>query len=129
MACQAIELKECMLRIVHRRSDNFVPPTQQSQARTRAFARVLGPWLAIAPGIIALRAPGMGALASEFFKSDLSVWFTGAALLFGEQGRRTLSQRVAAARHRQRHTRLARVPGLWIYVRRHPRWALRCPPR
>jgi len=72
-----------MLRIVHRRSDNFVPATQQSQARTRAFARVLGPWLAIAPGIIALRAPGMGALASEFFKSDLSVWFTGAALLFG----------------------------------------------
>jgi len=42
-----------------------VPATQQSQARTRAFARVLGPWLAIAPGIIALRAPGMGALASE----------------------------------------------------------------
>ncbi len=27
--------------------------------------------------------PGMRPLASEFFKSDLSVWFTGAALLFG----------------------------------------------
>jgi len=25
----------------------------------------------------------MGALASEFFKSELAVWFTGAALLFG----------------------------------------------
>jgi hypothetical protein len=64
-------------------SNSFVLATQQSQARTRAFARVLGPWLVIAPGIIALRAPGMGALASEFFKSDLSAWFTGAALLFG----------------------------------------------
>jgi hypothetical protein len=57
--------------------------TQESQARTRAFARVLGLYLAIAPGIIALRAPDMGALASDFFKSDLAVWFTGAALLFG----------------------------------------------
>ena len=57
--------------------------TPESQARTRAFARVIGPWLVIAPGIIALRAPGMGALASEFFRSDLAVWFTGAALLFG----------------------------------------------
>jgi hypothetical protein len=60
-----------------------VSGTQESRAGTRAFARVLGPWLTIAPGIIALRAPEMGALASEFFKSDLSVWFTGAALLFG----------------------------------------------
>jgi hypothetical protein len=60
-----------------------VSETQESRAQTRAFARVLGPWLTIAPGIIALRAPEMGALASEFFRSDLSVWFTGAALLFG----------------------------------------------
>jgi len=59
-----------------------VPAKQDSQARTHAFARVLGPWLVIAPGIIMLRASGMGLLASEFFKSDLSVWFTGAALLF-----------------------------------------------
>jgi hypothetical protein len=43
----------------------------------------LGPWLVIVPGFIVLRAPDMGALASEFFKSGLAVWFTGAALLFG----------------------------------------------
>ena len=60
-----------------------MPATQASQTRTRAFARVLGPWLAIAPGIIVLRASEMGALASEFFQSDLFVWFTGAGLLFG----------------------------------------------
>jgi hypothetical protein len=60
-----------------------VPASRESQARTRAFARVLGPWLAIVPGIITLRAPAMGALASDFFKSDLFVWFAGALLLFG----------------------------------------------
>ena len=54
--------------------------TQESQARTRAFARVIGPWLAIVPGIIALRAPGMAVFASEFFKSALFVWFAGAAV-------------------------------------------------
>ena len=56
--------------------------TPQSQARTRAFARVLGPWLVIAPGIIAVRAPDMAALAADFFRSDLFVWFAGALLLF-----------------------------------------------
>jgi hypothetical protein len=47
------------------------------------FAGVVGPWLAIVPGIIALRAPAMGALVSDFFKSDLFVWFAGALLVFG----------------------------------------------
>jgi uncharacterized protein YjeT (DUF2065 family) len=60
-----------------------MPATRDSQARTRAFARVIGPWLAIVPGIIVLRASAMGALASEFFKNDLFVWFAGALLLFG----------------------------------------------
>jgi hypothetical protein len=60
-----------------------MPARQESQARTRAFARIIGPWLVIVPGIIVLRAPGMGALASEFFKSGLFVWFAGALLLFG----------------------------------------------
>jgi len=59
-----------------------VPATPQSQARTRAFARVIGPWLVIVPGIVVLRAPDIGALASDFFKSDLFVWFAGALLLF-----------------------------------------------
>jgi uncharacterized protein YjeT (DUF2065 family) len=60
-----------------------VPATQESEARTRAFARVIGPWLVIVPGIIVLRASGMGALASEFFKSGLFMWFAGELLLFG----------------------------------------------
>jgi hypothetical protein len=49
---------------------------------TRAFARVIGPWLVIVPGIIVLRASGISALASDFFKNGLFVWFAGALLLF-----------------------------------------------
>lgn len=60
-----------------------MPATPEPQGRTRAFARVMGPWLVLVPGIIALRAPEMDALASDFFKSDLFVWFAGALLLFG----------------------------------------------
>lgn len=59
-----------------------MPATRESQARTRAFARVVGPWLVIVPGIIAVRAPDMGALASEFFDSPLFVWFSSALLFF-----------------------------------------------
>jgi hypothetical protein len=57
--------------------------TAESRARTRAFARVLGPWLAIAPGIIVVRMPDMGTLASDFFQNPLFAWFTGTLLLFG----------------------------------------------
>jgi len=60
-----------------------VAAREVSQARTRAFARIIGPWLVIVPGIVVLRMSDMGALASEFFKSVLFEWFAGALLLFG----------------------------------------------
>ncbi len=60
-----------------------MPTTAESTARTRAFARVIGPWLVIVPGIIAVRAPDMGTLTSGFFENPLIVWFAGAQLLFG----------------------------------------------
>ena len=60
-----------------------MPATPESRARTRAFAHVIGPWLVIVPGIIAVRAPDMGTLASSFFENPLIVWFAGALLLFG----------------------------------------------
>jgi hypothetical protein len=60
-----------------------MPATRESQARTDAFARVIGTWLVIVPGIIVLRASGMSAFASEFFENGLFVWFAGALLLFG----------------------------------------------
>jgi hypothetical protein len=60
-----------------------MPATPESTARTRAFARVIGPWLAIVPGIIVVRTPEMGALASGFFENPLIAWFVGGLLLFG----------------------------------------------
>jgi hypothetical protein len=60
-----------------------MPATPESIARTRAFARVIGPWLAIVPGIIVVRTPEMGALASGFFENALFAWFVGGLLLFG----------------------------------------------
>jgi len=60
-----------------------MPAMRESQSRTRAFARVIGPWLVIVPSIVVLRASSMDTLASEFFKSPLFVWFAGALLLFG----------------------------------------------
>lgn len=59
-----------------------MPATPEARARTRAFARVIGPWLAIVPGIIALRAPEMGILLSGFFENPVTVWFAGGLLLF-----------------------------------------------
>jgi len=67
---------------VRAQPEHLVPATQESQARTCAFSRVNGPWLITVPGIIVLRASGMGALAFEFLKSTLFVWFAGALLLF-----------------------------------------------
>jgi uncharacterized protein YjeT (DUF2065 family) len=57
--------------------------SSEDRARTHALAGVIGPWLVIVPGIVVLRASEMGALASEFFKSGLFMWFAGALLLFG----------------------------------------------
>jgi hypothetical protein len=60
-----------------------MPATPESKARTRAFARVIGPFLVIVPGIVAVRAPEMGVLAAGFFENPVLVWFAGALLLFG----------------------------------------------
>lgn len=55
----------------------------QVQQRTRMFARVLGPFLAIVTIIVALRAPDMRQLLSEFTASDVWPWVTGAFILMG----------------------------------------------
>lgn len=60
-----------------------MPVTVESKIRTRAFARVLGPFLLIVPGIIFVRAPDMEPILHSFFQSDALVWFAGAFLLFG----------------------------------------------
>jgi hypothetical protein len=40
--------------------------TLEAQAKTRAFARVIGPLLAIVPGVVAVRAPDMGVWRPAF---------------------------------------------------------------
>ena len=59
-----------------------MPATTESRARTRAFARVLGPFLTIVPAIIALRAGEMNALVTGFFENPALSWIMGAVLLF-----------------------------------------------
>jgi len=54
----------------------------ESKIRTRAFARVLGPFLVLVPGIIVVRAPDIHSILSSFFQNEVMVWFAGAFLLF-----------------------------------------------
>ena len=60
-----------------------MPATPESRARTRAFARVIGPFLAIIAAIVAVRMPNIGPLVASFFDNPMLVWMTGAMLLLG----------------------------------------------
>ena len=59
-----------------------MPATPEAQAKTRAFARVLGPFLVIVPCIVAVRTPDMGPFVSSFFGNPSLVWIMGALMLF-----------------------------------------------
>lgn len=59
-----------------------MPATAESQARTRSFARVLGPFLVLVPGIIVMRGANIEPILHSFFQSEILVWFAGAFLLF-----------------------------------------------
>ena len=60
-----------------------MPPAHPPQARTRMFARVLGPFFTIIAIVVAVRAPDMRQLLSEFTASDVWPWVTGAFILMG----------------------------------------------
>jgi hypothetical protein len=60
-----------------------MPATPEARARTRAFARVIGPFLVIVPAIVAVRAPDTGTTLTAFFENAALVWITGGLLLFG----------------------------------------------
>src|SRR5258707_800997 len=60
-----------------------MPATPQSQARTRAFARVIGPFLVVVPSLVAARGSDMDALAASFIANDVLVRMTGGLLLLG----------------------------------------------
>jgi hypothetical protein len=57
--------------------------TLESQARTRAFARVIGPFLAIVTTLVAVRMGSMEQMVSAFFANVALAWIVGAILIFG----------------------------------------------
>ncbi|MBI5582588.1 MAG: hypothetical protein HY892_02070 [Deltaproteobacteria bacterium] len=59
-----------------------MPAPTESQARTRAFARVIGPYLVIVTGILVVRAPNLGPILSALFQNEALVWMMGALLFF-----------------------------------------------
>jgi hypothetical protein len=80
-ACQPLRARpaiECLTQ----ETENSMPATQESKARTRAFARVMGPFLVIVPGTVMVRAPDMGTALTDFFDNAALVWITGGLLLF-----------------------------------------------
>jgi len=54
---------------------------EQSQIRTRMFARVLGPFLTIVPTTVAVRGSYMQTLFNEFKANPMWPWLYGAILL------------------------------------------------
>jgi hypothetical protein len=57
--------------------------SEQSQIRTRMFARVMGPFLTIVPTTVAVRGHYMEALFNEFKANPMWPWLYGAILLMG----------------------------------------------
>jgi hypothetical protein len=57
--------------------------SEQSQIRTRMFARVMGPFLTIVPTTVAIRGSYMQTLFTEFKANPMWPWLYGAILLIG----------------------------------------------
>lgn len=53
----------------------------EAQERTRAFARVIGPFVAIFTCIYAIRLPALEDLINGLFAQPVMVWFLGALML------------------------------------------------
>lgn len=56
-------------------------PVDRSQ-RTRSFARVLGPFIAVVPAIVAVRAASIGNQLSSLSEDPMWPWVLGALLFF-----------------------------------------------
>lgn len=56
---------------------------EQSQIRTRMFARAMGPFCTIVPTTVAVRGPYMRTLFTEFQANPMWAWLFGAILLSG----------------------------------------------
>jgi hypothetical protein len=56
-------------------------PTPESLQRTRAFARVIGPFVALATVIVAIRLPHLTGLVNDLFANAVLPWILGAMML------------------------------------------------
>lgn len=56
--------------------------TTDSAQRTRSFARVLGPFVAVVPAIVAIRAGSLGNQLASFARDPMWPWVLGALLFF-----------------------------------------------
>ncbi|WP_053718787.1 hypothetical protein [Saccharothrix sp. NRRL B-16348] len=54
-----------------------------AQLRTRAFARVIGPYIASFTTVYAIRLPDLRGLIDELFTQPVQVWMLGALMLGG----------------------------------------------
>ena len=59
-----------------------MPDAPESIARTRAFARVIGPFMTLVVGALELRAGEMTKIGPLFFENAVIVWMTAALLVF-----------------------------------------------
>ena len=56
-------------------------PTHEAEERTRAFARVIGPFVASATVIVAIRLPDLAGLLDGLFANAVLPWILGAMML------------------------------------------------
>lgn len=56
-------------------------PSQEAVQRTRAFARVIGPFVAAATLIVAIRLPDLTGLVDDLFADAVLPWILGAMML------------------------------------------------
>ncbi|GAA1299597.1 hypothetical protein [Pseudonocardia xinjiangensis] len=59
------------------------PASVEAQLRTRAFARVLGPYIATVTAVLAIRLPEMMGLATNLFAEPVLAGMLGALMLGG----------------------------------------------
>jgi len=55
--------------------------TAEDARRTRAFARVIGPFVAVATVIVAIRLPDLTGLVDDLFANAVLPWMLGAMML------------------------------------------------
>ncbi|MFW5417636.1 hypothetical protein J0910_13575 [Nocardiopsis sp. CNT-189] len=64
-------------------SQESVSEEEAARLRTKVFARVIGPYMTIFTGVIALRLPEMESLVGDPFADPFNLWILGALMIAG----------------------------------------------